>query len=352
MRQSVLPSPDDASRSAGGGRTVPTKNSEQAGSQLQELEVAGRRESLALSCIWAASSAFCAPPVGYELGSGHSRWENLSRSYFWRRTPLVWRRRPLRSGSRGRPSRRAEPCRGSASFSRGRPCRLNDENSRAKVLNVRANSSAACPAPTVRPGPCPLLGKSLRPTSRTLRVLSVVDAEVCSHRTYEAHQMAPLEGKRAELSPGTFRTSPARTIPIVLEELSGARKRPMIRPMPTMDRPRAKMRILRAVDRAREFVPLRALLRFLRVSPSRFHTWRRRQRVCARGSVLLSPHLPSRLTPPRSGQSGTWSSRPTIDTSRPARSPSSPSGSARSGPRPPPGTVSSGSTAGLLSIAP
>ena len=44
---------------------------------------------------------------------------------------------------------------------------------------------------------------------------------------------------------------------------------------------RAKMRILRAVDRAREFVPLRALLRFLRVSPSRFHTWRRRQRACA-----------------------------------------------------------------------
>ena len=31
---------------------------------------------------------------------------------------------------------------------------------------------------------------------------------------------------------------------------------------------RAKMRILRAVDRAREFIPLRAVLRFLRVSPS------------------------------------------------------------------------------------
>ena len=34
---------------------------------------------------------------------------------------------------------------------------------------------------------------------------------------------------------------------------------------------RAKIRILRAVDRARDFVPLRALLRFLRLSPSRFH---------------------------------------------------------------------------------
>jgi hypothetical protein len=34
---------------------------------------------------------------------------------------------------------------------------------------------------------------------------------------------------------------------------------------------RDKRRILRAVDRAREDVPLRALLRFLRLSPSRFH---------------------------------------------------------------------------------
>jgi hypothetical protein len=34
--------------------------------------------------------------------------------------------------------------------------------------------------------------------------------------------------------------TPARTIPIVLEELSGARKRPMIRPMPTMGRPQRR----------------------------------------------------------------------------------------------------------------
>jgi len=34
---------------------------------------------------------------------------------------------------------------------------------------------------------------------------------------------------------------------------------------------RDKLRILHAVDRARDFVPLRTLLRFLRLSPSRFH---------------------------------------------------------------------------------
>src|SRR6476619_3046856 len=38
---------------------------------------------------------------------------------------------------------------------------------------------------------------------------------------------------------------------------------------------RAKMRILRAVDRVREYLPLRVVLRFLRLSPSRFHAWRR-----------------------------------------------------------------------------
>ena len=34
---------------------------------------------------------------------------------------------------------------------------------------------------------------------------------------------------------------------------------------------RAKLRILRAVERAREYLPLRAVLRFLGVSPNRFH---------------------------------------------------------------------------------
>ena len=43
---------------------------------------------------------------------------------------------------------------------------------------------------------------------------------------------------------------------------------------------RAKMRILRAIDRARAAIPLRALLRFLSLSPSRFHAWRR-QDACA-----------------------------------------------------------------------
>src|SRR5207244_1199387 len=62
---------------------------------------------------------------------------------------------------------------------------------------------------------------------------------------------------------------------------------------------RAKMRILRAVDRARRYLPLRAVLRFLRVSPSRFHAWRRRQRACALEDQSSCPRTsPSRLTPP------------------------------------------------------
>src|SRR6267143_5903103 len=52
----------------------------------------------------------------------------------------------------------------------------------------------------------------------------------------------------------------------------------------------AKTRILRAVDGAREFVPLRALLRFLRLSPSRFHSWRRLQHTCALDDQSSCPH--------------------------------------------------------------
>src|SRR6266852_4598544 len=62
---------------------------------------------------------------------------------------------------------------------------------------------------------------------------------------------------------------------------------------------RAKMRILRAVDRAREYLPLPAVLRFLRVSPSRFHAWRRRQSACSLDDQSSCPRTsPSRLTPP------------------------------------------------------
>ena len=35
-----------------------------------------------------------------------------------------------------------------------------------------------------------------------------------------------------------------------------------------------------AVDRAHTCMPLRGILRFLQLSPSRFHAWRRRQRAC------------------------------------------------------------------------
>ena len=59
----------------------------------------------------------------------------------------------------------------------------------------------------------------------------------------------------------------------------------------------AKMRILRAVDQARECVPLRTLLRFLRLSPGRFHAWRRLQSACAlevKAISLLAAEVSSR----------------------------------------------------------
>jgi len=62
---------------------------------------------------------------------------------------------------------------------------------------------------------------------------------------------------------------------------------------------RAKNRILNAVDRARPFVPLGTLLRFLRLSPGRFHAWRRLQHACALDDQSSGPRTsPHRLTPP------------------------------------------------------
>jgi hypothetical protein len=61
---------------------------------------------------------------------------------------------------------------------------------------------------------------------------------------------------------------------------------------------RDKIRIVRAVDRARACVPLRTLLQFLRLSPSRFHAWRRLQHACAlddRSSCLWLPRTSDML---------------------------------------------------------
>jgi putative transposase len=58
-----------------------------------------------------------------------------------------------------------------------------------------------------------------------------------------------------------------------------------------------KRRILRAVDQARACMPLRAVLRFLGVSPSRFQAWRRRQHACALDDQSSCPRTsPHRLT--------------------------------------------------------
>ena len=51
----------------------------------------------------------------------------------------------------------------------------------------------------------------------------------------------------------------------------------------------AKARILRAVDGARSSLRSRGILRFLYVSPSRFHAWRRRQRACALDDQAACP---------------------------------------------------------------
>lgn len=61
---------------------------------------------------------------------------------------------------------------------------------------------------------------------------------------------------------------------------------------------RDKLRILRAIDQARACIPLRALLRLLRLAPSRFHAWLRRRTACALDDQSSCPRTsPHRLTP-------------------------------------------------------
>lgn len=54
-----------------------------------------------------------------------------------------------------------------------------------------------------------------------------------------------------------------------------------------------KLRILRAIDQARACIPLQALLRLLRLSPSRFHAWQRRHTACAPDDQSSCPRRPS-----------------------------------------------------------
>ncbi len=60
----------------------------------------------------------------------------------------------------------------------------------------------------------------------------------------------------------------------------------------------AKLRILSAIDRARDCIPLRVVLGFLHLSPSRFQAWRRRQTACALDDHSSCPRTsPHRLRP-------------------------------------------------------
>ena len=60
----------------------------------------------------------------------------------------------------------------------------------------------------------------------------------------------------------------------------------------------AKRRLVRALDRSREAVPLQRLLRMIRLTPSRYHAWRRAQQPCELEDRTSCPKTsPHRLTP-------------------------------------------------------
>ena len=60
---------------------------------------------------------------------------------------------------------------------------------------------------------------------------------------------------------------------------------------------KAKATLLRAVDRTREFLPLRTVLRVVRISPARYHSWRRSQQTCSLDDRSSCPRIsPHQLT--------------------------------------------------------
>ncbi len=52
---------------------------------------------------------------------------------------------------------------------------------------------------------------------------------------------------------------------------------------------KSKAALLRSIDRTREFLPLRAVLRVLRLSPARYHSWTSSQKACRLDDRCLSP---------------------------------------------------------------
>ena len=60
---------------------------------------------------------------------------------------------------------------------------------------------------------------------------------------------------------------------------------------------KAKAALLRAVDRSREFLPLRNVLRVLGLSPARYHAWKRSQKTCSLDDHSSCPRTsPHQLT--------------------------------------------------------
>ena len=135
---------------------------------------------------------------------------------------------------------------------------------------------------------------SLLRTGDSTRYLRRLDGDECDRPS----DMAALRcGTRAALVPESFLRLTVEKLAALPEAL--ARYTPGSGcPDARLPDGQAKLRILRAVDRARECIPLRAVLRFMRLSPSRFQAWRRRQHACALDDRSSCPRTsPHRLTP-------------------------------------------------------
>jgi transposase InsO family protein len=107
------------------------------------------------------------------------------------------------------------------------------------------------------------------------------------------HDIASLLDENEKLKRRTRRQATIIRLLVVLLKLSGFRLDEQRLPDGT-----AKARLLHAVDRSRNALPLKAALRLVRLSPARYHAWKRAEKRCDLDDRSSCPRShPTQLTP-------------------------------------------------------
>jgi len=107
------------------------------------------------------------------------------------------------------------------------------------------------------------------------------------------HDIASVLDENEKLKRRNQRQAAIIRLLVVLLKLSGFRLDEQRLPEGT-----AKAKVLRAVDRCKDTLPLKSALRLVRLSPARYHAWKRAEKRCELDDRSSCPRShPSQLTP-------------------------------------------------------